>query len=477
MTMMEPRGSDPKGRARATTDAPAASPYVQAMDGVRLTHEQKEDLVNSILTRYAAESAGGPAVALGPGAAVAGGSASGRRAAAAGNAASASTAASAAPRITRRQLVTLLSAAALGAGAVGAAFAASQAQVSVSDILETFFGGSSGSGPSGTGGGAAGGAEGAGVGFGTSVGASATSDGVTVTVDSVVGDASNAAIVVTVQREDGSDLGVSRNPETGEPDFWLAGGSDSDGTYTPTLSIDDVATATTGILCYDADASDNAVQVMFAVAVDDGVSLIGKTAHLHIPDLRDAGASESHRSSEDASAEEQTWHDDFGPDSFPVVAQGPWDIDFTLDYEDSSCVYEAADTVVSYESLDATLTSVRVSPIALSLDFSVVVHADMAESHLQQMGWEGEFMNLPVTLVMDDGEEYAPEDDKASNGLKLGGSAGMEFSYPGGYDPADPQGDFEGTSSRSVYFGRVIDPASVVAVAIAGTRVDLSPAE
>ncbi len=462
MTTMEPRGlgRDPgsNDRDRVAASSPAVTSYVQAMDGVRLTPEQKEDLVNSILTQYAAEPADAAAVAFAPRpVAVAGSSA-----AVGSHGAARSSASSTAPRFSRRRFVTLLSAAAVGAGVAGIAFAASQAQVSVPDILETFFGGSSsGSGSSGTGGGAAGGAEGAGVGFGTSVGASATSDGVTVTVDSVVGDASNAAIVVTIQREDGSDLGVSRNPDTGEPQLWLAGAADSDGMYTQNLAIDGIASQTMGSFFYDADPSDAAVQVVLTVAAEDGESLVGKTAHLHFPDLRDSGDSDSGPF----------------PEDWTVVAQGPWDIDFTFDYEDTACSYEAANETVTCENIDATLTSVRVSSIALALGFSVAVHAEAAESNLQQGTWEGEFLNLPVSLVMDDGEEVAAGYDESSTGPQLSGSASMSFDYSAGFDPADPEGDYEGTASRMVFLGSVIDPDRVVAVVIGDTRIELAPKE
>ncbi len=427
------------GQANHAHTTPAR-PYVQSMDGIRLSAEQKEDLVNSILAQYAGTA--GTAAASGP-----------VTAATSPAPAPAATQAQRTPhasRISRRSFVALLSAAAVGAGAAGAAVALNQTHISVSDILETFFGGSSGSG---------GGNSGSEPAIGSSIGASATSDGVTITVDSAVGDATTAAIVLTIEREDGSDLGASRSADTGELDVQF--GTESDGEYTPRLRIDGVTSFSAGMSTYDADPDDNAVQAMYSIRVDEPFTLIGRAIHLHIVSLVDSGAATS----------------GVDPSDWPVIAQGPWDLDFTLDYEDSTRFYDAGQAVVTYKDIDATPTSIRVSQVALSLEFDTVTHADQAESILEQMDWDNEFMNLPASLVMDDETVLDLGYDETATGPQIGGSASMSSDYPGGLDPDDPSGDYEGTASRQLFFSRIIDPSRVRAVILNGTRIDLELVE
>lgn len=405
-----------------------ASPYVQSMDAVHLTPEQKEDLVNSILAQYAAA----PASAATP--------------------ASATSPRSAGHRISRRSFAALLSAAAIGAGACGAAFALSQAHIDVTDILETFFGGSqaTGSGASESPGTPTGGI---GADVGSPIGASATSDGVTITVDAVVGDATNAAIVLTVERADGSDLGTTRAADTGE--LMVELGIPDEGA-TSVLEVEGLTSYSASRFNYDADPDDNAVQVMFCIRAGDSASLIGKTVRLSIPDLRDSGVEGA------------------GPDDWPVIAQGPWDIEFVLDYEDSSCAYVADQDVVAYENIEATVTSVRVSKVALSLGFSTTTHAERAESLLQQLDWDRGFMSLPIGLVMDDGQEFSLGYDETREDPQLGEGTQMSSDYPSGFDPVDPTGDYPGSAARNLFLGRIIEPEHVHAARIGDTLVEVT---
>ena len=203
--------------------------------------------------------------------------------------------------------------------------------------------------------------------------------------------------------------------------------------------------------------ADLVVQLMYRIQVDEPLTLIGRTIHLRLADLRDCGASGS----------------DPDPTNWPVIAQGPWDLDFTLDYEDSTRTYDAGQAVVTYEDIDATPTSVRVSQVALALEFATLTHANQAESLLEQIDWDSEFLNLPVSLVMGDGRELSLGYDATTTGPQIGGGASMSADYPCGLDPADPQGDYAGTASRQLFFSRIIEPDRVSAVVINGTRIDL----
>ena len=203
--------------------------------------------------------------------------------------------------------------------------------------------------------------------------------------------------------------------------------------------------------------ADLVIQLMYRIQVDEPLTLIGRTIHLRLADLRDCGASGS----------------DPDPTNWPVIAQGPWDLDFTLDYEDSTRAYDAGQAVVTYEDIDATPTSVRVSQVALALEFATLTHADQAESLLEQIDWDSEFLNLPVSLVMGDGRELSLGYDATTTGPQIGGGASMSADYPCGLDPADPQGDYAGTASRQLFFSRIIEPDRVSAVVINGTRIDL----
>lgn len=109
---------------------------------------------------------------------------------------------------------------------------------------------------------------------GRPAGASATSNGVTVTADAIIGDAANVKIVYTISRDDGKP-------------FDFSGGNysaTSMGFESPGSFIDGTRGMAGGAYFYDADPTDNKVQYVeeWNVDVDGGESLIGKTIHVDL---------------------------------------------------------------------------------------------------------------------------------------------------------------------------------------------------
>lgn len=221
--------------------------------------------------------------------------------------------------------------------------------------------------------------------IGYPIGASTTADGITVTADAIVGDTYSYAIVYSISREDGQPL-VSQ--ET------LDGSEEYEGRLP--LSFEDYNLRPTGPLAllssgggggfshfYDADPTDNAIQFV-AFWTSDTPIRSGKvsTTFRGLYDTTDGYANKT------------------------LLAEGPWTLDFTMDFEDSSIDLPAGQAI-QVGGMNATLDSVTLSPLSIMVEYTV--HQAVPEGE-RQNGQADEandpyapFRDLPVTLSYTDG--------------------------------------------------------------------------
>lgn len=178
--------------------------------------------------------------------------------------------------------------------------------------------------------------------IGKPIGASVSSNGVTVTAEAVVGDKENYAIVYSIAKDDGTAFDLPEALEGGTLPLGFGGSSST--------SIDTVHAAGGSAYFYDADPTDNAIQYVEKMSAMSGAgSVIGKTARAHFTDLTVYGNSE---------ADER------------IVAEGTWNLKFAMNYEDTATSLPAGQTF-ALNGMSATIESLDVSPLAVTIVYTV----------------------------------------------------------------------------------------------------------
>lgn len=214
--------------------------------------------------------------------------------------------------------------------------------------------------------------------IGRPIGASATDGGVTVTAEAIVGDRANYAVVFSVVKDDGTPF---EGVEALESGVLLLGFENAAG-----VDVDGVTSAGGSSYFYDADPTDNAIQYVEQMSVTSlGDSIIGRTARVHFENLcRYVDGSERQ-----------------------IIAEGAWNMKFTVDYKDTS-VSPPAGQAIELNGMDATLDSISLSPLALTLEYTVHEPVAWETQEPGQMSehnsaQQDRFLNPSITINMLDG--------------------------------------------------------------------------
>lgn len=176
--------------------------------------------------------------------------------------------------------------------------------------------------------------------IGRPIGASDTSNGVTVTADAILFDGYNYLISYTLEKEDGSAFDCTKNPDTGLYDL---GWKHSDSTIG--RGVDG---ATGSSYFYDADPSDNAIQYVETMSYNDTVQT-GGTAKITLSDL---GVMNSETSEE------------------TTIAKGTWRLKFKLE-ADNCAVELPAGQSIDVNGRSATVDTIVLSPIGYHVVYTV----------------------------------------------------------------------------------------------------------
>ena len=176
--------------------------------------------------------------------------------------------------------------------------------------------------------------------IGRPIGASDTSNGVTVTADAILFDGYNYLISYTLEKDDGSAFDCTKNPDTGLYDlYWKR--SDS----TIGRGVDGASGSS---YFYDEDPSDNAIQYVETMSYNDTVQT-GGTVKITLCDL-------SVMNSE--TGEMQT------------IAKGTWHLKFKLEADNSAVELPAGQTI-EVNGLSASVDKVVISPIGYHVVYTV----------------------------------------------------------------------------------------------------------
>lgn len=278
---------------------------------------------------------------------------------------------------------------------------------------------------------------------GRPVGATATSNGVTVTADAIVGDASNIKVLYTIARDDGKPFDI---PESAKN----ASGMLTVGFDFPGSQIDGTSGMGGGAYFYDADPTDNKIQYVEEWNVDADGSLIGKTIRVDLRDLKlysaDGDANAGNPNSGDQSAN--------AAGAGTVLAKGEWKLNFKINYEDSSRTLGEG-VKLNQNGMTATVKQASVSPVGFTIEYTVDGTID--DSKIGSSGMMSDEGNAELEKFFD--QDYV---------ITMKDGSKIETSNTGG--SSHKQGDKE-VVKRGFFFDNIIDVDQVASVTVNGTEL------
>lgn len=272
--------------------------------------------------------------------------------------------------------------------------------------------------------------------MGERVGQSATSDGVTVTLDAVASDGITLVAALTVEREGGMPFeGIAPDVRTGAPGMtvspaWLmaVGGNE----------LDDLYGWSRLAVPYDADPSDPAIQLVVYIDLTPAAQA-GGDVRLVLTDLKDVPVLGDSADSYDCA----------------TIAKGPWE--FTFDFPTAAApVFLPVDQPIAVLGVDLLPSSIVLTPLGVRATFEVpgINGYDERFADLSAVG--AAVAELPVVVTLRDGRTIEM--------TEIGGGMSRLLE--------------EGTARRRAQSPELIDVADVVEVTIGGTAipVDVSKA-
>lgn len=239
--------------------------------------------------------------------------------------------------------------------------------------------------------------------IGHPIGASVTSNGVTVTADAVIGDSSSLTIVFSIKRDDGKALmDPSKLKATDTEDETAAGRSNPQDKLllgwngTADMTIDGVSSTGGGYYFYDANPSDASIQFVWTcdnIATFDGQSVAGRTARVHLGDL-------------------VSYVNGF--EQPQAVTSGTWNLKFELGYEDASVALQSGQKI-DVNGMNAVVDKIAVSPVGASVSYTVdaVNSEPMPESGQADTLPTDKFTKLPFLVTFKDGSTVDATDGAA----------------------------------------------------------------
>ena len=272
--------------------------------------------------------------------------------------------------------------------------------------------------------------------IGRPIGASDTSNGVTVTADAILFDGYNYLISYTLEKDDGSAFDCTKNPDTGLYDlYWKR--SDS----TIGRGVDGASGSS---YFYDENPNDNAIQYVETMSYNDTVQT-GGTAKITLGDLCVLNSETS----------EPT-----------TIAKGTWHLKFKLEADNSAVELPAGQTI-ELNGLSASVDKVVISPIGYHVVYTVDGEAKFDTVYTEfgeEIPYDAESGQEPAS-VSSTWESYAAK-------LLITKTDGtvLDFSDCGG--SMDPH-DGRTVCTRQGTFDTVIPLEDIASVTIGGVSIPI----
>lgn len=263
---------------------------------------------------------------------------------------------------------------------------------------------------------------------GRPIGASATSNGVTVTAEAVVGDRSNYAVAYSIEFDDPAAL------EGIEPD--------EDGTLNYVgdafLRVDGTMGGGGLPRLYDADPSDNTLQLVQVMGIQtwNGAGIVGRTARFSMSKL------------EIFTAEGE----------FVTLATGNWHLKFEMNYKDTTVDLPAGQST-AWQGASVTIDAVAVSSLGVTVDYTVDRRIDdlalpgqMSDEALAE---QETAISLPVIVTFSDGTTFDATSANYSTVKRSGGTSAV---------------------TKATTFDRIVDTGDIASVTVGGVEIPMSTA-
>lgn len=189
--------------------------------------------------------------------------------------------------------------------------------------------------------------------IGRPIGASCTSNGITITADAIIGMRHAYAVVYTIEKDDGTTFDELGMNENGLYSLFLDGGGSINALTALRLGVQG---GHGGSYTFDADPTDNAIQLVEMMSLTgSNASLVGETLHfnakelLYFPEGKQADGRD-----------------------LPVetLATGNWNMSFKIDYEDLSVDLPTGQSF-TVNGNNATVDELAVSPLGATITYTV----------------------------------------------------------------------------------------------------------
>ena len=263
---------------------------------------------------------------------------------------------------------------------------------------------------------------------GRPIGASATSNGVTVTAEAVVGDRSNFTVVYDVEFDDPSAL---EGIEPGE-----------DGTLPlvaeATLYVEGVNGGGGGSWFFDADPGDGTIQYAETMGFStwNGAGIIGRTMRFWMSEIRAYDAE----------------------GGYTTLVTGNWSLKFEMNYVDTTVDLPAGQET-TWQGADVTIDTVAVSSVGVTVDYTI-------DRQIGGLGPSGQLSDeakekvaavtgLPVTVTFSDG---------------------TTFDATNANTHAQEQADGTSAVTKTVTYDRIVAAGDIVSVTVGDEEIPVSAA-
>ena len=187
--------------------------------------------------------------------------------------------------------------------------------------------------------------------IGRPIGASCTSNGITITADAIIGMRNAYAVVYTIEKDDGTAFDELTMNERGVYNLNLDGGGSINALTALRLGVD----ASGGTrYTFDADPADSSLQIVEMTRIGGSdVSLVGETLHFNATEIGFTRVGEDGR---DLPSQ--------------AIATGDWNMSFKIDYEDLSVDLPVGQTF-TINGNSAVVDELAVSPLGATITYTV----------------------------------------------------------------------------------------------------------
>ena len=263
---------------------------------------------------------------------------------------------------------------------------------------------------------------------GRPIGASATSNGVTVTAEAVVGDRSNYAVAYSIKFDDPVALKGIESNEDGTLNY----------VGDAFLRVDGWTADGGSVQLYDADPSDNTLQLVQVMGVQtgDNASIVGRTARFSMSKL------------EICTAEGE----------FVTLASGSWNFKFKMNYKDTTVDLPAGQST-AWQGTSVTINAVAVSSLGVTVDYTIDCPIDdcalPGQVSSEALAEQEAVISLPVIVTFADGTTF---DATSANSSTV------------------KQGDGTSAVTKAATYNRIVAVDDIVSVAVGDVEIPVSAA-